>query len=66
MQLNIYTKYSMSYITVIFQVNAGTLLDFFNQLSKTPGPGGFSDSIEKVVTVPIVLNIYKNPTNIKY
>ena len=31
-----------------FQVNAGTLLDFFNQLSKTPGPGGFSDSIEKV------------------
>ena len=50
-------KYSLSYITVIFgyfQVNAGTLLDFFNQLSKTPGPGGFSDSIEKVGIIPIL------------
>ena len=24
------------------------MLDFFNQLSKTPGPGGLSNSIEKV------------------
>ena len=31
-------------------MNAGTLLDFFNQLSKTPGPGGFCESIEKVIS----------------
>ena len=35
-------------------MNAGTLLDFFNQLSKTPGPGGFCESIEKVISFELL------------
>ena len=38
------------FLAIAFQVNAGTLLDFFNQLSKTPAPGGHLDAaaIDKV------------------
>ena len=50
----------------MFQVNAGTLLDFFNQLSKTPGPGGFSDSIEKVLFMHELCTLCLNDYNQKY
>ena len=41
--------------SIKFQVNAGTLLDFFNQLSKTPGPGGFSEPIDKVSVFKVMI-----------